>query len=246
MEIRKHIIGVGGVVALALTAAGCTPKYMKQKDSDLAYPGFLDVGAGYTVIPHATSTGKDASGFMVSVKAYPGGRWFAPLKEAVAKQQALDKVELAEKAKADLEEKKTELLDATKKGVVPTSEALTGLTDAQTKVDQTKADVLDSFQALADGSVTKPLYQFKGAGWGKRIFVFYGRSMGGYDEAVDGAVDSLGLGYDITPEFGLVAGHARYGVDVAGAKDTRDALMFGVQLNLSAFKAFRDIGKGGN
>lgn len=43
-------------------------------------PGWFDVGAGVAVIPKINTQGQSGTGNLVTLRAYPFGRWYAPLK----------------------------------------------------------------------------------------------------------------------------------------------------------------------
>lgn len=245
----KQIILVG-MVSVAL-ASGCTPHYMKKKHSELAYPGYLDVGAGYTVIPYGAPKSQDIGGFTATIKAYPGGRWYAPVKPKTEEQKAEAINKAAEaivaKAKANAIQKEADVAKATNEADATQKETDAG--EAKNDATAKSNEYLLALKAIADTSIGAELYQIKESSFAKRVFIFYGRSIGGYGSAVNGEVDAIGLGYDVTPEFALIAGQARYSVDIpavgttAASTDTHDGLMMGVQLNLNAFQLFRALGK---
>jgi hypothetical protein len=78
----------------------------------------------------------------------------------------------------------------------------------------------------------------------KRASVFYGRSVGGFDsKLIDGDINAFGLAYDIAPMFSLIWGRAWYNVmGQPGLADTsKTEIIFGVQINLNAFKTMRGL-----
>lgn len=66
--------------------------------------------------------------------------------------------------------------------------------------------------------------------------------MGNFDAPViNGAVNAIGIEFDVAPEFAVMFGAAFF--QPAGTSETRRYGIFGVQMNFSAFEAFRNLGK---
>lgn len=104
--MKKGVIAVYSLCALGLIAhnnavADCytsSGKWAEQRPSScLQDPGWFDVGAGIVVIKNAGIAQQNGVGNMVSLRAYPFGRWYAPLKaQAPEKQDAVaSKVDMA-------------------------------------------------------------------------------------------------------------------------------------------------------
>lgn len=77
-----------------------------------------------------------------------------------------------------------------------------------------------------------------------RISLFYGRSVGGFDtNLVQGDVNAFGVAFDIAPQFSVVWGRAYYNqaAQIGTAATSISNIIFGVQINLNAFKAMRGI-----
>ncbi len=70
------------------------------------------------------------------------------------------------------------------------------------------------------------------AKWFHRLSVFYGRSTGDFGGSIDGAADLVGIGYDVAPQFSLLAGWAF----VDREDDSDSSMFFGTSINLNAFK----------
>lgn len=88
---------------------------------ELSNPGYFDVGGGFALIKNVNGVNSTASGFMLSVKAYPWGRWYASKPkvtaaevtqktiEAAKAENNPDKVSVAAQALQNYLEKQTEL-----------------------------------------------------------------------------------------------------------------------------------------
>lgn len=88
----------------------------------------------------------------------------------------------------------------------------------------------------------RDIYPLVGEEWKHRFSIFYGRSLGNFDPtSIDGEVNAIGIGFDIAPEFAVVAGRAMF--RSKGAAGDSGRWLIGVQMNFSAFSAFRDLGK---
>lgn len=101
-----------------------TPHWCGNKGIDnfeLGNPGYFDVGGGYTFIQHVNGVNPAASGFMLTIKAYPWGRWYSSkpkvtttdvnkkYADAAAAPNDTSKATLAAKALQDFLDKQTEL-----------------------------------------------------------------------------------------------------------------------------------------
>ncbi|GAB5606547.1 hypothetical protein [Sideroxyarcus sp. TK5] len=88
----------------------------------------------------------------------------------------------------------------------------------------------------------RDIYPLVGEEWKHRFSIFYGRSLGNFDPtSIEGEVNAIGIGFDIAPEFAVVGGRAMF--RTKGAAGDTGRWMIGVQMNFSAFSAFRDLGK---
>ncbi len=261
--------------------SGCaiTPKSLIKPASELAHLGYLDVGAGYAVIPRGAPNAQDIGGFTATIKAYPAGRWYAPLKSTTSTERTaamvkttVDYIEKRQQKEAeikvlqDLEAKLAADATATpadkadvKNGLktkIAELELITPNT-SQSKTTEALMSAINGTDLYQVGDCTQEQEQGKIKDRAicsflkptlRRFFVFYGHSIGGYGDAVNGEVNSVGIGYDITPEFALIAGRARYSLTtpaigaVPAGEDTKDALLLGVQVNLNAFNLFRNLG----
>ena len=166
-------------------------------------PGYFDVGGGVGHIIHTNSQAQASTGFLLTLKAYPWGRWYSSKKAPTAKQIALD---LATKSPADA------------------GKALEDYLSNQT-----------ALYSVADQNH-----------WYNRISVFYGRSFGNFDPStIRGNLDAIGMEYDIVPEFAFMVGEAFYEINLPNnGFDTKHHIIFGIQMNLNAFSAFRNLGGG--
>lgn len=116
----------------------------------------------------------------------------------------------------------------------------------QAAIDTADADIAQSMQtALNDFGSNFAVAEFNGmTHLLKRISLFMGRSVGGFDsKAVDGDIDAFGIAFDIAPEFSVVWGRAYYNqpVQTGVANSSKSGTVVGVQLNLNAFKAMRGL-----
>ena len=70
------------------------------------------------------------------------------------------------------------------------------------------------------------------------LSVFYGVSAGEFSGGgLDSTLHAVGVGYDITPGIALLAGWSFYDVvEQDGTSDTDNGLIFGISLNMAAFK----------
>lgn len=74
-------------VALAFALSACTAPGSMGRDNgidlaDAETPGFLDVGLGFGVaFDTREEANNDARGTLVSLKAYPNGRWYSTPKK---------------------------------------------------------------------------------------------------------------------------------------------------------------------
>jgi hypothetical protein len=116
----------------------------------------------------------------------------------------------------------------------------------QAAIDTANADIAQSMQtALNDFGSNFAVAEFNGmTHLVKRVSLFMGRSVGGFDsKAVDGDINAFGIAFDIAPEFSVVWGRAYYNqpVQTGVANSSKSGTVIGVQLNLNAFKAMRGL-----
>ena len=182
---------------------------------DTEPPGYFDVGGGFAHINSANTEGASASGVLVTIKAYPWGRWYAARKKSSTK----------------------DVLEKVKNVLVPQKKA-DGTVDP-VALENAKSEYVDTVRNLLEKS--NEMLPLHGDTWYRRLSVFYGRSAGNFDETtIKGDVNSIGIEYDIAPEFALMLGVAVYQVAIPGGRfDTQEHLIFGVQMNFNAFSAFR-------
>lgn len=181
---------------------------------DTEPPGFFDIGAGFAQIDTAGTTHAAASGMLVTVKAYPMGRWYAPRKQT---------------SKNDTQDKLQKMLKKQSNAAVKNSEQAAA-----------EYEYLEAVRNSLEPS--KEFYPLHDAHWIHRFSVFYGRSPGNFNEtSVKGAVNAIGIGYDIAPEFALFFGKAYYDELLpSGTTESRQHNIFGVQMNFNAFSAFKN------
>lgn len=208
-------------------------------------PGWFDVSAGIAVIQKANSLGENASGNLVALRAYPFGRWYAPLKSV--SQASSDKI-AASLAMLKEKQKKTEQINTKLQEKNP-SEITTQqqVNEIQQEVDKAANDVALSMQAALNdfGSMYAVQGESKESSYLlRRISLFYGRSVGGFDaNVVQGDVNAFGIAYHIAPQFAVIWGRAYYNQAPQNGitKTSSSNNFFGIQLNLNAFKAMRNI-----
>lgn len=210
-------------------------------------PGWFDIGAGMVVARHAGNQRQNGIGNMVTLRAYPFGRWYAPLKSQTPASTADVDAKLALQKKAAAEADSKQAAADAAKGTA--NEASTAAAAAQAKQDADKKaqDLYQGMQsALNDfGSVYAVQEYSVGSHLLRRISVFYGRSVGGFDSnAVQGDINAIGLAFDVAPQFSLTWGRAYFNQPSqtsGGTNPSASAVVFGIQLNLNAFKAMRNL-----
>lgn len=240
----KVVLSCALFVVTICNAWGDCPTRWKATGGDgrsieTANPGYFDVGAGYGYI-NASNAGKQAaSGFFASVRAYPCGRWYAPAKK-MSSTAVSDKLKTAVAANVESAAASAAADAAQGNASAQTTKATKAANADTTAKDY--ASILSEYQKnqIDLYPVTNNLLN--------RLSVYYGRSIGDFDKSiVKGPVDSIGLAFDIAPEFAITAGVAFYQINLSGGGiDTRHRFMLGVQMNLNAFSAFRNIGSSGN
>jgi hypothetical protein len=320
-------------MAFALLAAPCPAiaedcttsngKWTEERPRNcLQDPGWLDIGAGIVVVKNAGISQQNGVGNLVTLRAYPFGRWYAPLRspspasndlviaklesaksinssaEAIkqradaAASQAADKLaEAARQAAVDAKSiasdklaKAAEAAEAASIGQTSTMEELataarallaaavdarapdptkTAATtaantanaaktlanqasEAQRKAEIVNADVARGMQTvLNEFGNNYALEELDGIhNFGRRVSVFLGRSVGGFDaNVVNGDINAFGIAIDIAPEFSIVWGHAYFNLpaQTGVANSSKSGTVFGVQINLNAFKAMRGL-----
>lgn len=207
-------------------------------------PGWFDVGAGFAVIQKANSLGESASGNLVTLRAYPFGRWYAPLKSV--SQASTDKISAnlaVLRAKTDQAEQKKKFKEENPINISAQQEA----DKTQQEADKAANDVAMSMQAALNdfGSMYAVQGESEGSSYLlRRISFFYGRSIGGFDtKVVQGDINAFGVAYDIAPQFSVIWGRAYYNQAAQNGitKTSASNNFFGIQLNLNAFKTMRNI-----
>ncbi|MCC7015314.1 MAG: hypothetical protein IT454_22330 [Planctomycetes bacterium] len=216
---------VSGVALASLLGSCAIAPYERATKpySELAYPGFFDVGIGATYLNRATSRSDDeAGGLALSLKAYPLGRWYSTKRDSTP---ALIEsgVEALKGAKADIN-----------------SASGTGSSDEKEKAlaktaDETTAKLDSILTGIAAYKPNELFVVREREGLENRLSVTYGINVAefeGGDFSKD--VQLIGLGFDVTPEFAIVAGVAFYRDEVQHDVDT--AYYYGISINVYAFK----------
>ncbi len=224
---------------------------------DAEPPGFFDIGAGFGLVRNvAGSSSGDASGILVSFKAYPWGRWYGEAKQSkrfdgvtsndknaidqLVKGKAASGASYLTGAGAQLRSHVQSIIDDRSANLgSSTTLALTRLVDtnvaAVSAADQaTLKTVVDAPSSSRKWRVIK-----ERDGWYNRFSIFYGTSAGEFSGGgLESSVNSIGLGYDISPDLALHAGYAFYDFEQGGSTDSDSSFFYGVSLNLFAFKNF--------
>ena len=213
-------------------------------------PGWFDIGAGMVVVKNAGISQQNGVGNMVSLRAYPFGRWYAPLKPQpptdASQTETAAKLQLAkaasDKARISRENAKAQ---ANASALDKAAAEKTADTD-EVAADKANEDLARNMQtALNEFGDNYALEELDGwKHWGSRVSFFLGRSVGGFDsKAVEGDINAFGISFDIAPEFSVVWGRAYFDqqAQTGVANSSRSGTVFGVQINLNAFKAMRGL-----
>jgi hypothetical protein len=272
-----------GTAAAECSVARPRPDHVEERPaSQLADPGWVDVGAGIVVARHAGPGRETGVGNMVALRAYPFGRWYAALKSTTpdaatnaamsdavqaqkdAQKNAQDKQEAAtakvaaagkaqDKAKATAknkdasdDQKKADSDDA-KKLTDDAQKAQDLADDARQKADIAAKTVYSQMQAVADqfSNIYSVCERNGYTALHNRVSFFIGRSVGGFDDkVVQGDINVFGVAFDIAPQFSITWGKAYFkqAAETAGGPNpSKSSNVVGVQLNLNAFKIFRNL-----
>lgn len=270
-SISFVVSAMPGTAAAECSVARPRPQYIEERPaSQLDDPGWVDVGAGVVVARHAGASGQTGVGNMVSLRAYPWGRWYAPLKTAApaatatlatavqVQQQAQSDAETKQKiAETKVADAKAKQADANQKKDAASGTAAKQATDdaqaaqdaadkAKQKADLAAQDIYAQMQSAANqfSSIYAVCERNGINNVLNRVSVFYGRSVGGFDnKVVEGDINVFGLAVDIAPQFSIVWGKAYYKqvAENGGPAASKSSNVFGVQLNLNAFKIFRGL-----
>ena len=248
---RKYFaILIAASLALAATSrpamADCTTqsdKWTSERPiNTLKNPGWFDVGAGIVVVKNAGSSQQNGVGNMVSLRAYPLGRWYAPSITIDADKLATASSKTADAAKLQLAANKLAAPQAENTGQQTSADRIASASAAQTTATTAAADAAQSMQAAqaaqGDNFALCNYQQYQ------RISFFLGRSVGGFDsKAVDGDINAFGVAFDIAPEFAVVWGRAYYNLptQTGVTNNSKSGSVFGVQINLNAFKTMRGL-----
>ena len=192
----------------------------ERPQSSLKDPGWFDIGAGVVVIKNAGIAQQNGVGGMVSLRAYPFGRWYAA--PIAADPSNVNKLAKAASAASGV----------TASDTVANKEAGSNLEQAM----QTVNSDLSNNYAICELDTWPHLL--------KRVSFFLGRSVGGFDSnAVSGDINAFGIAFDIAPQFSIVYGRAYFNLpaQTGVANNTKSGNVFGVQINLNAFKTMRGI-----
>ncbi len=261
-------------LALALVPACAGPggslEPVKLRYDEVEPPGFFDIGVGFGFVPNTRDgVNDDASGTVVSFKAYPLGRWYSAAQsdpdveqldrrdrgdlqtvlasdetERKSKLQAMNAADSG--APADLEfrtaAKRLEgLLESREVGLSPEfTRRLTRALDENASLNE------DERESLAEASTAKGYDGKKWrvieerAGFLNRFSVFYGLSAPQLDGGgIDGSAQVAGIGFDISPDLAVLFGRAFYDVDLGAGTLASDDKNF-YGISLNLF-AFRDL-----
>ncbi len=204
--------------------------------SELEYPGYLDMGVGFAVAFNTRNgDNNDASGTLVSVKAYPAGRWYAKRKSEGARQLSLASAKMVEEA---VEKKNPPPADDSATRIV-TGAPPQPVDDGPSKTADV-ADYIDELIKSRDDVLADGAYYIveDRDSWKHRVSFFYGVSVGNFSGGgLDSAANVVGIGYDFAPQLAFLLGWAFYDVEENGVTDTDSGLLFGVSLNLNAFRS---------
>lgn len=229
--------------------------------SCLQSPGWLDVGAGMVVIQNVGISQQNGVGNLVTLRAYPFGRWYAPLKSLTPANNSVveAKLSIAKDANKDAADRKAKAKQATE------AFAASKASEDQAKAEGAQADAFQA-EAIADKAnedvaitMQKALSDFGNnyaflkeddnkvdglSYWGRHVSFFWGRSVGGFDpKAIDGDINAFGIAFDIAPEFSVVWGRAYFNqaAQAGVANSSSSGTVIGVQVNLKAFKTMRGL-----
>lgn len=211
-------------------------------------PGWFDIGAGVVVIKNAGISQQNGVGNMVSLRAYPFGRWYAPLKPQpptdASQTETAVKFHLAKEASEKAKNSRDKA-----KAIAPALDKAAAEKTADTDqvaADKANEDLARNMQtalnAFGDNYALEELDGWKH--WGSRVSFFLGRSVGGFDsKVVEGDINAFGISFDIAPEFSVVWGRAYFDLpaQTGVANSSSAGTVFGVQINLNAFKAMRGL-----
>jgi hypothetical protein len=230
--------------------------YVEERNLNcLQDPGWFDVGAGIAVIRNADLQGQNGIGNMVTVRGYPFGRWYAPLKTLtptgaglVAAKTAIANAKQIEAAEAQQQANKAQA-KATSSGFAADKDKAdseqAGADELKAEADKATTNLALSMQnALNDFGSSYAIYEDSGwAQFYKRIAFFYGRSVGGFDtNAVEGDINAFGITFDIAPQMSLAWGRAFYNrLPQNGVASSAAGTVFSIQINLNAFKTMRGL-----
>lgn len=226
---------------------GCstpTGKWAAERPRNcLQDPGWFDIGAGMVVIKNAGISQQNGVGNMVTLRAYPFGRWYAPLKPQPLTDETAAKFHLAKEAS----EKAKNSREAKAIAPAPDKAAAEQTADTdQIAADKANEDLAKNMQtalnAFGNNYALEELDGWKH--WGSRVSFFLGRSVGGFDsKVVEGDINAFGISFDIAPEFSVVWGRAYFDLpaQTGVANSSKAGTVFGVQINLNAFKAMRGL-----
>lgn len=175
----------------------------------------------FAYIPSANAAGSAASGIMATVKAYPCGRWYATKKKAT-ESEVVDSI-----------------TKASEKKMAATQASGGQATQANANAETSKSEAAQSLNGYLEQG---ELYPLIGETWHNRISFFYGRSMGNFDTPIiNGAVNAIGIEFDVAPEFAVMFGAAFF--QPAGTSETRRYGIFGVQMNFNCIRGIQEFGE---
>lgn len=219
-------------------AGDCTEKnrssiFTEERDkATLEDPGWFDIGAGIVVVKNAGVSQQNGVGNMVSLRAYPFGRWYAPSKTISAEKLVAASAQVN---KAVALQKAADQAAGTKDAPEKQSDAAKAATDAANAMNAALSSSGGNFALCQDDKINHVI---------KRFSFFLGRSVGGFDSnAVAGDINAYGIAFDVAPQFALVWGRAYFNLpaQTGVTSNSKSGPVFGVQINLNAFKAMRAI-----
>jgi hypothetical protein len=147
-------LGIFSTASPARADEDCTKSTSKivveRPASCLQPPGWFDIGAGFAVMPNAGAAQQTASGALVTLRAYPLGRWYAALKAPSLARNAAIKANLdaAQGAADNADAKRQDAVKALAKALGPAQKAQSKLDASDPRALQIKTNIA-SIQAAA-------------------------------------------------------------------------------------------------
>ncbi|PCJ52069.1 MAG: hypothetical protein COA70_12900 [Planctomycetota bacterium] len=213
------------MVTSSCTSSYLNPDWAKGKTalaSDgttlLKPAGWFDMGlgAGYAL---SNGSNNDPDGLVISIKAYPYGRWYSTRKSPLPS------------------------LDKALENVAAINPDAAAAAAAQTTLQEAVSQASNWSDSSGEYLVVKGREK-----WEHRLAIFFGTSIGEFsNQGIKGDLLTLGVSYDVAPQFALQVGIGVFRVNevtggisgpLAGELNTSDTSLFlGVAINASAISA---------